>query len=115
MVKQITMRPPIAPPTIAPRFSEEEGEEAGDEREEAEGVGPDGGDVTKECTAELELDAGAEGVSEAVAVDRKAGLLAELPVAEVELDGIEVVSAVVGTGKSLSVFAVAPQAIYSYD
>ncbi|KAF3034286.1 hypothetical protein E8E12_000878 [Didymella heteroderae] len=113
MVKQITTRPPIAPPTTAPRFSEEEEEEEGDEREEDEGVGPDGGDVNKECTTELELDAGTEDVSAAAAVDRNAGLFTELLVAEVELDGIVVVSATVGTGKSLSVFAVAPQAIYS--
>ncbi|KAF3050527.1 hypothetical protein E8E11_009425 [Didymella keratinophila] len=113
MVKQIMIRPPIAPPTTAPMFSEEGEEDEGDEREEDEGVGPDGGDVIKECTAELELDAGTGDVSAAAAVDRNDRLFTELLIAEVELDGIVVVSATVGTGKSLSVLAVAPQAIYS--
>lgn len=114
MVKQITTRPPIAPPTTAPRFSGGEEEEEGDEREEEEeGVGSDGGDVIKECTTELELEAGTGEVSAAADVDRNAGLFAELLVAELDFDGVEVVSATVGTGKSLSVFAVAPQAMYS--
>ena len=77
------MRPPIAPPTTAPRLIEE--------------------DVIEEYTVELELDAGEEVVSTTVAVDRKAGLLTELLITELELDGVAVVSAVVGTGRSLSV------------
>lgn len=98
MVKQITIRPPIAPPTTAPRFSEEDEEDEGDGREDNEGVGPDGGDVMVECTTELELNAGMEDVSTAAGVDRDTGLFMELLVAEVELDDIVVVSATVGTG-----------------
>ena len=96
------MRPPIAPPTTAPRLIEEE-EEEDDVREDDEGMGPDGEDVIEEYTVELELDAGEEVVSTTVAVDRKAGLLTELLITELELDGVAVVSAVVGTGRSLSV------------
>ena len=104
MVRQITIRPPIAPPTTAPRLIEEgEEEEEAEVREDDEGVGPDGEVVIKEYTVELELDVGIEDVSTTEPVERKAGLLKELLVTEVELDDVAVVSATVGIGRSLSV------------
>jgi hypothetical protein len=66
-------------------------------------VGPDGEVVIKEYTVELELDVGIEDVSTTEPVERKAGLLKELLVTEVELDDVAVVSATVGIGRSLSV------------
>jgi hypothetical protein len=103
MVRQITIRPPIAPPTTAPRLIEEGEEEEAEVREDDEGVGPDGEVVIKEYTVELELDVGIEDVSTTEPVERKAGLLKELLVTEVELDDVAVVSATVGIGRSLSV------------
>jgi hypothetical protein len=107
MVKQITVRPPMTPPTIAPRF-------VGSCLEEV-GIGPDVEDMSEEITTELELDADTEDVSTTVAVGREAGLVKELLGAEVELDGVVVASAAFGAGKSLSVRASAPQAMYSKD
>jgi hypothetical protein len=107
MVKQITVRPPMAPPTIAPRFLDSCLEEAG--------IGPDVEDMTEEITTVLELDAGTDDVSTTVAVGREAGLVKELLGIEVELDGVVVASTAFGAGKSLSVRAAAPQAIYSKD
>lgn len=110
IVKQITVSPPMAPPTIAPRF-------IGSCLEEA-GIGSDVGDVDEKLVTELEPDAGTEAVSATVAIGRTAGLVKDLPGAEVELDGGGggvVVSAAFGDGRSLSVLASAPQAMYSKD
>lgn len=126
MVRQITVRPPIAPPITDLSFVEveKEGEaedgdaeagdseagdaEAGDSEDgeaeskaedddsENEGVAPDGGEVIEEYTVELELDAGKSGVSTTVVVDREAGPSTELLGTEVELDGAVVVSTTVG-------------------
>ena len=85
------------------RLSTFEEEEEAEVREDDEGVGPDGEVVIKEYTVELELDVGIEDVSTTEPVERKAGLLKELLVTEVELDDVAVVSATVGIGRSLSV------------
>jgi hypothetical protein len=99
IVKQITTRPPMAPPTIAPMFV---------------GLGVE--DTDEEFTTVLELDAGTEDVSTTVAVGCEAESDNELVGAEVELDCFVVVAfAAFGTGKSLSVRASAPQAMYSKD
>lgn len=75
MVKQITIRAPIAPPNIAPRFNGSCSERVG--------IGPDVEDMNEEFTTEVELDAGTEVVSTTVAVGREAGLVKELPGTEV--------------------------------
>lgn len=97
----------MTPPTIAPGF-------IGSCLEEV-GIGPDVEDMNEEFTTELELGAGTEDVSTTVAVGREAGLVKELLSTEVELDGVAVTSAAFGAGKSLSVRASAPQAMYSKD
>lgn len=101
IVRQITTRPPTTPPTIAPRF-------VGSCLEEVEF----GSDVELESATELRLEAGAEEVSATVAVGRDAGLVKWLLV---ELDRVVVASTVCRDGKSLSVRASAPQAMYSKD
>ena len=107
MVRQITVRPPMAPPTIAPRF-------IGSCLEEV-GIGPDVEGMNEELIIELELDAGTEDVSTTVAVGCEAELVKELLGTEVERDGAVVAPAAFGAGKSLSVRASAPQAMYSKD
>ena len=97
----------MAPPTIAPRF-------IGSCLEEV-GIGPDVEDINEELITGLELDAGTRAVSSAVAVGCKDDLVRELLGIEVELDGAVVVPALFGTGRSLSVRASAPQAMYSKD
>jgi hypothetical protein len=107
MVRQITVRPPIAPPTIGPRF-------IGSGLEEA-GFGSAVEDMDEEVKVGLELDAGMEDVSATVAVVREAGLVKDVLGIEEELDGVVVASAAFGIGKSFSVRASAPQAMYSKD
>ncbi|KAJ4992103.1 hypothetical protein SVAN01_02424 [Stagonosporopsis vannaccii] len=106
MVKQITVRPPMAPPTMAPRF-------VGSCLEEVEIV-LDVEGMSEEFTTELDADT--EDASTTVDVGREARLVEELPVTVVELDGVVVVSpAAFRAGKSLSVRASAPHAMYSKD
>lgn len=107
MVRQITVRPPTAPPTIGPIF-------VGSCLEEA-GIESDVEDVNEEFTKVLELDAGTEDVSTTVAVGRESGVVRELLIIEIELSSVVVAATAFGTGKSLSVRASAPQAMYSKD
>lgn len=102
MVIQITAGPPMTPPTIAPRFVGSGFEEVG--------IGPDVEGVSEESASELGLDAGMDVVSTNVVVGREARLVTELLGIEVGLAGVVIASAV---GKSLSVTAAAPQAMYS--
>lgn len=111
-VKHMTARPPIAPPTIAARFN--------GFPPKAGGIGLDVEDANKEFTTLLEprLDADIDKtlVSVTVAVGLEAGLVDELLSEEKELDSVVVVTtAVFGAGKSLSVRASAPHAMYSND
>lgn len=106
-VKQITTSPPMAPPTIAPRFIVS--------CLEGVGIEIDVEEVTEDCTTELELDAGTGDVSTTTFFGGEAELLRELLGIEVELDGVVVASAALVAGKSLSVRASAPQAMYSKD
>ncbi|KZM18760.1 hypothetical protein ST47_g10017 [Ascochyta rabiei] len=71
--------------------------------------------MDEKLTTELELDASTEEVSTTVAVGREAGLVKELLSTEMELDCVVVASTVFKAGKSLSVRASAPQAMYSKD
>ena len=98
MVKQITTRLPMTPPTIAPRFIASCLEEVG-----------------VEFITALELDEDTEDVSTTVAIRCEAELVKELLGREADLDGVVVASTAFGTGKSLSVRACAPQAMYSKD
>jgi hypothetical protein len=107
MVRQITVIPPIAPPTIGPMFTGSGLEESG--------FGSAVEDMDKEVKVGLELDAGMEDVSATVAVVREAGLVKDELGMEEELDGVVVASAAFGIGKSFSVRAFAPQAMYSKD
>jgi hypothetical protein len=107
MVRQITVRPPMAPPTIGPRF-------IGSGLEEA-GFGSAVEDMNEEVKVGLELDADMEDASATVAIVREAGLVKDVLGMEEELDGVVVASAAFGIGKSFSVRASAPQAMYSKD
>jgi hypothetical protein len=107
IVKQIMVRPPMAPPTIAPRFIGSCVEEIG--------IGPDVENTNEEFITKLELDAGTEDVCTTVAINCEVGLVRARLSTEMELDGVVVASAAFGTGKSLSVRASAPHATYSKD
>jgi len=94
----------MAPPTIAPRFI--------GSCLEAIGIGSDVEDTNEELITELEIDGGTEDVATTVAVGCETTPIKALLGREVELDDA---SAVFGTGRSLSVRASAPQAMYSKD
>jgi hypothetical protein len=97
----------MAPPTIGPRF-------IGSGLEEA-GFGSAVEDMNEEVKVGLELDADMEDASATVAIVREAGLVKDVLGMEEELDGVVVASAAFGIGKSFSVRASAPQAMYSKD
>lgn len=106
-VKQITIRPPIAPPTIAPRCN-------GSCLAVVE-IGSGVEDAIEEFKAELELEVGMGDVSTTVVVGREGRLVKELLSTELKLDGVVVAATELGDGNSLSVRASAPQAMYSKD
>jgi len=99
MVRQINARPPRTPPTIAPIFV--------DSCFKVMGIEPD--------VAATDVSAGVVDVSRDVGVGCETEVVKDILGTDVGLDDVGVADAAFGDGKSLSVPALAPQAMYSYD